>query len=126
MLKYISLIIITILLLARGVLIAETDMLQIPSSVNWMYVFLQDPNTMARGSSKEVATMITPSEFRKNITRYQDIARRDKSKLIVTAETEDGHWVQTQISYKGRTLRAMRYYHQGIDRVVPGAEIPLD
>ena len=109
-----------------GALAAETDMLEIPSSVVWMYVFLQNPTSTARGSGEEVTTMITPSDFHKNFTRYKEKARSKKWKLIVTAETRDGQWIQDQISYRGEELLRAPYYNQGIDKVVPGAEIPLD
>lgn len=104
----------------------ELEIPEIPSSVAWMYVFLQSPDGTARGSGKEIATMITPADFRKNFARYMEMARNEKTKLIVTAETDEGQWVQNQISYKGTNLRRAPYYNPGIDKVVPGAEIPLE
>jgi hypothetical protein len=107
-------------------LLADADVPQIPSNVVWMYVFLQSPDNTGIGSGKEVATMITPEVFRKNFTMYRGMAKQEKKRLIVTAETKDGLWVQDQIEYKGENLQRAPYYNPGIARVVPGAEIPLD
>lgn len=122
--KYLS--IIAFSLLSFGAFAVETDMLDIPSSVAWMYVFVQSPTSTARGSGEEIATMISPSDFHKNFTRYQEKAHDKKWKLIITAETQDGQWIQNQISYKGEKLLRAPYYNPGIDKVAPGAEIPLD
>jgi hypothetical protein len=116
----------TTLLFSFGTLAAESDVIDIPSSVAWIYVFIQKPDSTARGSGKEIATMIPPSEFLKNFTRYKEMARSDKAKLIVTAETQDDQWVQNQITYNGDKLHRAPYYNPGIDKVAPGAEIPLD
>ena len=106
--------------------LAEPDTPEIPSTVVWMYVFLQAPDSTGRGSGKEVATMITPEAFRQDFPTYQGMAKQEKRRLIVTAETQDGQWIQNQIRYKGEYLRRAPYYNPGIDKVVPGAEIPLD
>jgi hypothetical protein len=113
-------------LFSFGAIAAEPDIIEIPSSVVWMYVFIQSPSSTLRGSGKEVATMITPTDFRKDFTRFKEMARNEKAKLIVTAETQDGQWIQNQIIYRGKKLLRAPYYNPGIDKVVPGAEIPLD
>lgn len=104
----------------------ESELPQIPSSVAWMYVFIQRPDSTSRGSGKEIATMITPEEFRRNFTRFREMARKENAKLVVTAETENEQWIQGQIRYRGTKLRRAPYYNPGIDKVVPGAEVPTD
>ena len=115
-----------IYLFSIGIVVAETDIPIIPPNVAWMYVFIQNPASIERDSGKEVATMITPDDFLKNFSHYKEMARKDNAKLIVTAETKDHRWVQEQILYKGENLVPARYYNPGIDKAVPGAEIPLD
>ena len=70
--------------------------------------------------------MITPEEFRRNFTRFREMARKENAKLVVTAETENEQWIQGQIRYRGTKLRRAPYYNPGIDKVVPGAEVPTD
>jgi hypothetical protein len=104
---------------------ASEDLFEIPSSVMWIYVFAQDSNSVARGSGEDIAAMITPEEFLKNFVSYRSQVAGKNRQLIVTAQTKDGNWVQDQITYKGKRLRPARYYNSGIDRVSPGAEIPI-
>lgn len=112
--------------IAMPLLAADIDLPQIPSNVAWLYVFLQNPTTTAKGSGREIATMITPEDFRKNFSAYRELAKREKMKLVITAESKDRLWVQDQIRFKGIQLQRAPYYNPGIDRVVPGAEVPLD
>lgn len=105
---------------------ADTDVPQVPSNVAWMYVFLQSPSSTAKGSGREIATMTTPDDFRKNFASYRALAKREKMKLVITAETKDRLWIQEQITYRGAQLQRAPYYNPGIDRVVPGAEVPVD
>lgn len=105
---------------------AQGELPQIPASVAYMYVFLQRPDSTDRGSGREIATMISPDEFRKNFERYRELARKEEAKLIITAETKDGQWIQNQISYKGAKLQRAPYRNPGIDKTVPGAEVPLN
>jgi len=118
---------ITLLCLATiPSLAADSELPQVPSNVTWMYVFLQNPSSTAKGSGREIATMITPDDFRKNFSSYRQLAKGGKMKLIVTAETKDRLWVQEQIRFKGVQLSRAPYYNPGIDRVVPGAVVPLE
>lgn len=104
---------------------AQGDLPQIPQNVTYMYVFLQKPDSTERGSGREVATMISSKEFQSNFEKYRDLARKEKAKLVITAETKDGLWVQNQIIYKGAKLQRATYHNPGIDKTVPGAEVPL-
>lgn len=105
---------------------AADDLPRVPSSAQWIYVFIQDPHSLKRGSGREVATMATTADFLNNFDRYRDMARQDGWKLIVTAESSDGQWVQQQISYRGQMLKRAPYYNPGLDAVRPGAEIPVN
>ena len=105
--------------------LASEDLLEIPSSVKWIYVFLQDANSVERGSGQELDSMLTPKEFLSRLARYRKEAIEQNKQLIITAQTDNGKWIQDQITYKGNRLRPARYYNPGIDRVSPGAEIPL-
>jgi len=120
------LVVLIVVAFATTSIAAEADYLKIPSSVVWIYVFIQNPDSTAKGSGKEIATMITPKQFRDSFNRYRDIAKRENAKLIVTAETEGGQWIQNQITYKGESLKIMPYYNPGIGKAVPGAEVPLN
>lgn len=106
--------------------LAQVDLPQVPTSVAHIYVFLQKRDSTGRGSGSEIASMITPKEFQKNFERYRKLARTKKVRLIITAESRDGQWIQDQISYKGIKLQRAAYRNPGIDRTVPGAEVPLD
>jgi len=70
--------------------------------------------------------MVSPNDFKKNLGRYQQLAKKEKMKLVITAATSDNRWVQDQIVYKGLRLQVTEYYNPGTDRIHPGAEIPLD
>lgn len=114
------------LMVGTSTVLAQAELPLIPPTVAYMYVFLQTPDSTDRGSGREIATMISPDEFRKNFERYRDLARKEKVKLVITAETKDGQWVQNQISYKGAKLQRAPYRNPGIDKTVPGAEVPLN
>jgi hypothetical protein len=120
------LLIIAFSLLSFSAIAVEANDIDIPDNVEWMFVFLQNPETTKRGSGEEIATLITRQEFLEDFTRYKNTALAKKWNLIVTAETKDERWIQTQISYKGKKLEPAPYYNPGIDKVVEGAKIPLD
>lgn len=105
--------------------LASEDLLEIPSSVKWIYVFLQDANSVKPGSGQELDSMMTPKEFLSLLPRYRKEAIEQNKQLIITAQTNDGKWIQDQITYQGKRLRPARYYNPGINRVSPGVEIPL-
>jgi|GEM_PF-3303243 hypothetical protein len=112
--------------LAASCLAGQDQTLKIPSTVQYMWVFLQDPVDIGAGSGEEVSSMITPQEFLRDYATYQEKARRNNKKMIVTAETKNGEWVQERIEYRGERLKRARYYNPGIDKVVGGAEFPID
>lgn len=104
---------------------ASEELPQIPSSVKWIYVFLQDANSVLPGSSQELASMITPKEFLDGFAGFRTKAIKQNKQLIITAQTEDGKWIQDTITYKEKRLHPARYFNAGIGRVSPGVEIPL-
>lgn len=118
--------VIVSLLIGVPLALAQSELPQVPANVAYMYVFLQRPDSTDRGSGREIATMISPDEFRVNFERYRQLALKEKLQLIVTAETRDGQWVQNQITYKGAKLQRAPYRNPGIDKTVPGAEVPLN
>jgi len=72
---------------------ASEELPQIPSSVKWIYVFLQDANSVLPGSSQELASMITPKEFLDGFAGFRTKAIKQNKQLIITAQTEDGKWI---------------------------------
>ena len=113
------------LLAAAAPVAAETATLpKIPASVAWIYVFFQDPNSVARGSGEEVVSMATPQEFLASFESYRSQAVTQGKLFIITAQTKDGKWIQDQITYNGKRLAPARYFNPGVDAVKPGAEIP--
>lgn len=116
----------TLLIAFLGSPVLADELPKIPSDVAWIYVFFQDPSSVARGSGEEVATMLTPSEFLGSFASYKSQAKSQNRQFIVTAQAKQGTWVQEQIFYRGKRLLAARYYSPSMDKVYPGAEIPLD
>jgi hypothetical protein len=105
---------------------ADPSQLQIPSAVEYIYVFLQSPGSTERGTGREIASMMSPDTFRKNLSRFVETARRERVRLIITASTKEERWIQSQIFYRGERLPVTPYYNAGIDAVRPGVEVPLD
>lgn len=123
-----SIILISGLALAvfAGGSVASEDLPMLPRDVLWVYVFYQDPGSHERGSGKEIARRLKPQEFFRNFASYKSRAKSKNKKLIITAQSKIGKWVQDQITYRGEPLVHARYFNPRMDGVYLGAEIPLD
>lgn len=121
----ISSLTISSFIIFNGILAKAQAQFGFPEGIKIIYVFSQDPLRLGPGSSKEVAVGLSVNQFKRAFPGYRADALRQKRKLIITAQTNDGRWVQEQITYNGAPLNSATYYNSGLKRTYTGAEIPL-
>lgn len=124
-LAVVSTLTITSFIIFNGILAKAQAQFGFPEGIKIIYVFSQDPLRLGPGSSKEVAVGLSVNQFKRAFPGYRADALRQKRKLIITAQTNDGRWVQEQITYNGAPLNSATYYNSGLKRTYTGAEIPL-
>jgi hypothetical protein len=97
----------------------------VPTNVSVVYVIIQKPGPLVDGSS-ELLSLDSRDEFLANFSKYIDIAKSKKMRLIITAATSgEQQWVHNKFKYKGFPLKPTTYRDPNQSKSFPGAEIPL-
>ena len=107
----------------------DLDTLIIPPKVVEMFVFTQERETLARGSSTELndGGGMNPDEFRGNLKKYIKKARNKNVMLVITARNKYRKYaIQNKIKYRGIELQPTQYWHMSEGKIYWGVEFPVD
>ena len=105
---------------------SESYVIYVPPEVSEVYIFLQKPEILEKGSS-EILGNVSRDEFLKNWSQYVNIAKNKHMKLIIRASTEDQkQWLQNQITYNHEFLKKSKFLDPSNNKISEGVEWPLN
>lgn len=100
--------------------------LSVPDNVETVYLFLQKDGPLTSDNC-EMLDLVTRDEFITRVEEFRNLARQKLAgvtgRLIVTAQSSEGEWVQEAIKYQGKALKPRPYSCN--PKPAGGAEIPL-
>lgn len=105
--------------------VSEAATLKVPGSVRAMWVFMQSGDGNEVDPCETYADAISREEFIRRFEEFREEARQRKVGLIVTAISQSGNWIDSEIEFRGKRVRANRpYMCNGTTKF--GSEIALD